>query len=84
MPTKETCNAKTLQSLISLKDISLDVKRGEFIIIIGKIGSGKSSLLQALLNEMTYVPQSAMDQFGGKDASLTDEQLKELRKNVYS
>jgi len=34
-------------------------------MIIGKIGSGKSSLLQAMLNEMTYVPKSAIDQYGG-------------------
>jgi ABC-type polysaccharide/polyol phosphate transport system ATPase subunit len=58
-------NCKSLQSMFALKDISLDVKRGEFIIIIGKIGSSKSSLLHALLNEMTYVPKSAMDQYGG-------------------
>jgi ABC-type lipoprotein export system ATPase subunit len=62
--------------MFALKDISLDVKRGEFIIIIGKIGSGKSSLLHAFLNQMTYVPQSAMDQYGGKNSSLSNEELK--------
>jgi len=31
--------------MLSLKDINLEIKRGEFIIIIGKIGAGKSSLL---------------------------------------
>jgi ATP-binding cassette, subfamily C (CFTR/MRP), member 1 len=35
-----------------LKDISFQIKRGEFIVIVGEIGSGKSSLLAALVGEM--------------------------------
>lgn len=31
--------------ICTLKDIDLQIKRGEFIIIIGKIGAGKTSLL---------------------------------------
>jgi ABC-type branched-subunit amino acid transport system ATPase component len=41
---------------MTLKEIDLEVKKGEFVIIIGKIGAGKTSLLQAILNEMTFVP----------------------------
>ncbi|KZO98300.1 multidrug resistance-associated ABC transporter [Calocera viscosa TUFC12733] len=56
----------------ALKDIDLKVPRGSFIAIVGKVGSGKSSLLQALIGEMrrtrghvvyggstAYVPQAA-------------------------
>lgn len=35
-----------------LRDISMSIRRGTLTSIIGKIGSGKSSLLQALLGEM--------------------------------
>ncbi|KAL0487845.1 ATP-binding cassette, subfamily C [Acrasis kona] len=35
-----------------LKDINLVVKKGELVVITGKIGSGKSSLLSALTGEM--------------------------------
>ena len=35
-----------------LKDINFQVKRGELIVIVGEIGSGKSSLLAALVGEM--------------------------------
>ena len=35
-----------------LKNINFEIKKGEFICIIGEVGSGKSSLLQALLNSM--------------------------------
>ena len=35
-----------------LKNINLEIKKGEFVCIIGEVGSGKSSLLQAILNNM--------------------------------
>ena len=35
-----------------LKNINLEIKKGEFICVIGEVGSGKSSLLQAILNNM--------------------------------
>ena len=38
------------KDLILIKDISLEVKRGEFIAILGPTGSGKSSLLNAIMN----------------------------------
>lgn len=35
-------------SVVALKDVSLSVKRGEFVAIVGKSGSGKSSLMNIL------------------------------------
>jgi ATP-binding cassette, subfamily C (CFTR/MRP), member 1 len=35
-----------------LKDINIRIQRGEFVVIVGEIGSGKSSLLAALVGEM--------------------------------
>nr|UOU03338.1 ATP-binding cassette subfamily C1-7 [Brachionus rubens] len=35
-----------------LKDLNFDVKKGELVAVIGKVGSGKSSLLSGLLGEM--------------------------------
>ncbi|UMM38706.1 hypothetical protein L5515_016086 [Caenorhabditis briggsae] len=56
----------------SLHNISFDIKRGQLVAVIGRVGSGKSSLLHALLGEMNklsgsvqvngsvaYVPQQA-------------------------
>ena len=37
---------------IILKNINLSIKKSEFICIIGEVGSGKSSLLQAILNNL--------------------------------
>ncbi|EJU01830.1 hypothetical protein DACRYDRAFT_52395 [Dacryopinax primogenitus] len=66
---KEDPNAR---QPFALKDIDLKVPRGSFIAIVGKVGSGKSSLLQGLIGEMrrtrghvvyggstAYVPQAA-------------------------
>jgi len=39
----------------TLDNIDLEVKPGELVAIVGHIGSGKSSLLSAMLNEMETV-----------------------------
>jgi len=38
-----------------LKDLSLKIPRGAFVAIVGRVGSGKSSLLQGLVGEMKRV-----------------------------
>ena len=35
-----------------LKDVSFEVKNGEFVYLIGKTGSGKSSLLKVLYGDI--------------------------------
>ncbi|GAA5860287.1 hypothetical protein JCM3774_000370 [Rhodotorula dairenensis] len=39
----------------TLQDISLSVKRGELLAVVGRVGDGKSSLLAAILGEMIKV-----------------------------
>jgi ATP-binding cassette, subfamily C (CFTR/MRP), member 1 len=39
-----------------LKDVDFKVKKGEFICVIGDVGSGKSSLLNAINGDMIYLP----------------------------
>lgn len=37
---------------IILKDVNIDINQGEYIYLIGKVGSGKSSLLKTLYGEL--------------------------------
>ena len=39
----------------TIKDVSLDVKRGSLVAVVGAVGSGKSSLLSAILGEMNHL-----------------------------
>jgi len=42
----------THASSFSLNNIDLTIKRGDLVMIVGQVGSGKSSLLNAILGEM--------------------------------
>lgn len=37
----------------TLQDINLDIKKGELLAVLGRVGDGKSSLLASILGEMT-------------------------------
>lgn len=38
-----------------ITDINLQIKRGELVCVVGSVGSGKSSLIQAIIGEMPKV-----------------------------
>ena len=46
------------ESRIALKNISCSIERGSLVAIIGSVGSGKSSLLSAILGEMEALDNS--------------------------
>ena len=43
---------------IVLRDVNLEIKTGEFVYIIGRVGSGKSSLLKTLYAELPFEGRS--------------------------
>ena len=66
----------------ALKNLSVIIKRGEYVAVVGRNGSGKSTF--AKLMNMILEPTSGEIIIGGTDITgdLTDEQLLELRRRV--
>ncbi len=58
-----------------LEDVNIEIKNGEFVYFIGKVGSGKSSLLKTLYGELPIIKGSAI---------VCDFDIKSLQhKNLY-
>lgn len=51
---EETRPQKTFSDLLILKDLGLSIKQGEFVCIVGDVGSGKSSLLMSIVGDLLY------------------------------
>lgn len=49
-------------SKIVLQNINLEIKKGEFVGVIGEVGSGKSSLIQAILNNLILLENTESNQ----------------------
>lgn len=63
-PSKKSEREATVNDLVVLKDIGLKVRRGEFVCIIGDVGSGKSSLLSSILGDLQYLDNNFMRDYG--------------------
>lgn len=78
---------KVFGDLVVLKDISLSVKKGEVVSVIGPSGSGKSTLLRcaAMLERMDggdliYLGEPAASEKDGKSVYVSKTELKRIRK----
>jgi phospholipid/cholesterol/gamma-HCH transport system ATP-binding protein len=73
--------SKSFGSKDVLKDINLQLKRGENVVVLGKSGQGKSVTIQCIVGLL--MPDSGtVTVFGDDVAKMNDEQLKELRTKV--
>ena len=60
-------NPGTLNEVYALRGIDLEIKRGEFVTVIGTNGSGKSTLLNAVAG--TFLPDSGTIRIASEDVT---------------
>ncbi|MFP5213893.1 MAG: ATP-binding cassette domain-containing protein, partial [Acidobacteriota bacterium] len=60
-------NVGTVNEVYALRGISLEVRQGDFVTIIGTNGSGKSTLLNAVAG--TFLPDEGTIEIAGKDVT---------------
>jgi cell division transport system ATP-binding protein len=66
---------------IALRDVSVDIQKGEFVFLVGPSGSGKSTFLRLILKEER--PEEGLIWVAGKDiAKLTQWKVPYLRRNI--
>lgn len=59
------------RNIMILSDVNLTIEKGEFVYLIGKTGTGKSSLLKTLYADLPVIEGSAI---------VADYQLKDIKK----
>lgn len=69
------------KELIVLKDIDLEVKAGEFLYIIGKVGSGKSSLMKSMYADIPIIKGDA-DVLGYDLTAIKRKDVPMLRREI--
>lgn len=69
------------QENIVLEDVSLDIESGDFVYLIGKVGSGKSSLLKTMYAELDIHSGSA-EVLGYDMTHIRRKQIPALRRRI--
>lgn len=69
-------------ALCVLKDIDFNVDEGEFVYIIGKVGSGKSSLLKTIYCELDIENAEKADVLGRDLTKIRRRDVPELRREM--
>src|ERR1700757_2602950 len=85
METKAVIQIKNLYKAFGtnqvLKDFSLDINKGESLVVLGKSGSGKSVLIKCIIGLM-QPDKGIIEVFGKNIAELNHSQLDEIRVKV--
>ena len=69
------------KELIVLKDVSLKISRGEFVYLVGKVGSGKSTLIKSMYCEIP-IENGDATVFGYDLHSIRSKDVPMLRRKI--
>lgn len=72
--------SKKFKDLEVLKDISLEINKGEVVAVIGPSGSGKSTLLRCI--NLLEIPTSGKIYISGIETVAKDTDVEKMRKNI--
>jgi cell division transport system ATP-binding protein len=67
----------------ALKNVSLTIKKGEFVFLVGPSGSGKSTMIKLLIREIP-VSSGAVFVAGRNICNLKQSRIPQLRRNIGS
>lgn len=79
--SKEEIQNKT-GCIVGLRDINLEIKKGEFYILMGLSGSGKSTLIRALIR-LIKSTKGAIEINGADITKMNSDQLMHFRRKTY-
>ena len=80
IPIKE----RSLEQIISLNDIDINVKKGSFVVIIGETGSGKTTLLNSMIGELIYLPDQMIKEIGDSKRQIKEGELRYLEDTLLA
>jgi cell division transport system ATP-binding protein len=72
---------KNKQKVFALKNVSFEIKKGEFVLIVGRSGAGKTTLLKLIFAEEK--PTQGKIFFEGKDITkMRNGEISKLRREI--
>ncbi|MDX1626864.1 MAG: phosphonate ABC transporter ATP-binding protein [Wenzhouxiangellaceae bacterium] len=67
--------------VVGMKNMNLDIRPGEFVVVVGSSGAGKSTLLRAV-NGLNKLTSGSVEIDGENVAGKTGRELRQLRKRI--